>query len=150
MHCGEIAIQRLHKRNSYKLGAQRVMSLSEFITTLNYALSFISIVPTEEQLTWLFNDIDRNRDGVISYQEYFEFLRYYFGSQSEAAQTGGEEVVVKRKVREEGGVAEERFSKLIRAQARVLFMGFDVNRNVMFERSEASQLLNNLLKHTSQ
>jgi Ca2+-binding EF-hand superfamily protein len=126
------------------------MSLSEFITTLNYALSFISIVPTEEQLTWLFNDIDRNRDGVISYQEYFEFLRYYFGSQSEAAQTGGEEVVVKRKVREEGGVAEERFSKLIRAQARVLFMGFDVNRNVMFERSEASQLLNNLLKHTSQ
>lgn len=32
----------------------------------------------------LFSEVDGNRDGWISYQEYFEFLRYYFGSQSEA------------------------------------------------------------------
>lgn len=26
-HCGEMAIQRLHRRNAYKMGAQRVMNL---------------------------------------------------------------------------------------------------------------------------
>lgn len=92
IHCGEIAIQRLHRKSSYKRGAERVMDLQEFIVTMNYALSFISITPTEGELTSVFNDIDRNHDGLISYQEYFEFLRYYFGSESWAAQTGGEEV----------------------------------------------------------
>jgi len=91
IHCGEIAIQRLHRKNSYKQGAQRVMDLPEFIVTMNYALSFINITPTESELTTVFKDIDRNQDGLITYQEYFEFLRYYFGSESYAAQTGGEE-----------------------------------------------------------
>ena len=91
IHCGEIAIQRLHRQNSYKQGAQRVMDLPEFIVTMNYALSFMNITPTESEPTTVFKDIDRNQDGLITYQEYFEFLRYYFGSESYAAQTGGEE-----------------------------------------------------------
>jgi Ca2+-binding EF-hand superfamily protein len=66
------------------------MDLPEFSTTLSYALSFISITPSEEEITSAFRDIDRNQDGLISYQEYFEFLRYYFGSESYVAQTGGE------------------------------------------------------------
>lgn len=56
------------------------MDLQEFITTLNYALSFINITPTEAELTQIFKEIDKNSDQLITYQEYFEFLRYYFGS----------------------------------------------------------------------
>ena len=41
MHCGEMAIQRLHLLGTYKLGAQRIMDLGEFILTLNHALAFL-------------------------------------------------------------------------------------------------------------
>jgi Ca2+-binding EF-hand superfamily protein len=132
------------------------MDLPEFITTLIYALSFINIVPTEAELTSAFRDIDRNQDGLISYQEYFEFLRYYFGSESFAAQTGGEDFIVplqsvytprvvtapapvpvpKQKPKQPAGEmnSQERFSKLIRSQTRVLLMDYDSNKNVVFER----------------
>lgn len=47
IHCGEIAIQRLHRKNTYKQGSSRIMDLQEFILTMNHALSFINIIPTD-------------------------------------------------------------------------------------------------------
>jgi Ca2+-binding EF-hand superfamily protein len=70
------------------------MNQEEFAATLKYALSFIEIVPSDEILKLLFKEIDLDHDGWISYEVYFLFLRYYFGSLSEAAQKK-EEVVVK-------------------------------------------------------
>lgn len=61
------------------------MNLEEFIYTLNYALSFIEIQGAPQELAVLFAEIDRDHDGWITYREYFEFLKYYFGSKSYAA-----------------------------------------------------------------
>ncbi len=38
------------------------------------------------QIKTLFNEIDLDHDGWISYEVYFFFLKYYFGSLSIAAQ----------------------------------------------------------------
>jgi Ca2+-binding EF-hand superfamily protein len=82
LHNGELAIQRLHKASSYVRGAQRQLNLAEFIKTLTYAFSFIEFTVTEAELTLLFSEVDLDHDGWITYQEYFEFLRFYFGSLS--------------------------------------------------------------------
>lgn len=88
MHSGEMAIQRLHMHNTYARGAERMMDGREFAVTINYALSFFELQADEETLWTLFSDVDRNRDGWISYQEYFEFLRNYFGSESYVVTSG--------------------------------------------------------------
>ena len=95
----------------------------------------------EGELETLFEEVDLNRDGWITYQEYFEFLIHYFGSESAVARrekrnrkkslydltaNKGQEIP-----------PEERLSRLIRTQIRVMFIEFDRNRNTKFERAEA-------------
>lgn len=86
IHCGEMAIQRFHLRgNVYQLGHQRVMNSQEFVLTLTDALSYLKASATEQELRTLFSEIDLDRDGLITYKEYFEFLKLYFGSESLAS-----------------------------------------------------------------
>lgn len=56
------------------------MNESEFGVTLNNALSFIDLTASPEQISRLFKQIDLEKTGWISYQIYFLFLKYYFGS----------------------------------------------------------------------
>ena len=49
---------------------------------MRYILSFIKIEAGQEEVKALFKEIDTNSDSLISYNEYFSFLRTYFGSQS--------------------------------------------------------------------
>lgn len=84
-HFGEIAIQRLHKKKTYQRGQHRIMNQKEFIFTIEYALQFIGVKPPTDQLELVFASIDADRDGLISYEDYFRFLKEYFGSKSKAA-----------------------------------------------------------------
>lgn len=51
------------------------MSMNEFFQTLKYCLAFISISPNAEVLEKIFRDIDFDKDGFISYSDYFTFLK---------------------------------------------------------------------------
>ena len=42
-HFGEMAIQRLHKVNSYSRGKERIMNETEFAMTINNALSYVGM-----------------------------------------------------------------------------------------------------------
>jgi hypothetical protein len=84
-HLGEIAIQRLHRKKVYSRGAHRQMNAEEFIKTIQYALSFIEFKPNTAHLDSLFRSVDLDGDNFISYEDYFRFLKEYFGSKSLAA-----------------------------------------------------------------
>lgn len=58
------------------------MSKDEFVKTLDYCLSFITIKPSHNVLITAFNEVDLDQDGFITYADYFSFLKEYFGSQS--------------------------------------------------------------------
>jgi Ca2+-binding EF-hand superfamily protein len=74
-HFGEIAIQRLHKRKLYQKGAQRIMSEMEFYETIRFALAFVEFLPSESDLRMVFEAVDSDKDGYISYEDYFRFLK---------------------------------------------------------------------------
>lgn len=80
-----MAIQRLHRKGQYSKGKERIMNFEEFSQTLNYCLSFIQVEASSQQLKTLFSEIDLDHDGWISYEVYFFFLKYYFGSLSAAS-----------------------------------------------------------------
>lgn len=113
LHAGELAIQRLHKKDSYVRGAERVMSQAEFIFTIRYALGFFSFVTTDDELKLLFSEVDLDHDGWITYREYFEFLRYYFGSLSVVYREKVDKVVPVEPVDPYGKLSpEERFARI--------------------------------------
>jgi Ca2+-binding EF-hand superfamily protein len=80
-----MSIQRRHRLKLYKEGGKRIMSRAEFGVTINHTLEFIQMVASEELLDEWFAIIDLDHDGWISYEVYFQFLRYYFGGASIAA-----------------------------------------------------------------
>lgn len=81
-HFGEMAIQRLHRQKLYSQGNRRIMNLEEFIHTLEYSLSPIEVSGSQEIYELLFSEVDLDKDGFISYEDYFVFLREYFGTLS--------------------------------------------------------------------
>lgn len=54
-HFGEMAIQRLHKKDSYSKGNLRIMNENEFGMTLNHALGYIGLSASPEQIKLLFS-----------------------------------------------------------------------------------------------
>jgi Ca2+-binding EF-hand superfamily protein len=62
-----------------------MMSKDEFIQTIKIGLSVIDFKFNVSYLQDKFSLIDVNQDGYISYEEYFQFLKDYFGGNSYAA-----------------------------------------------------------------
>ncbi len=58
------------------------MSLPEFIKTMEYSLNTVGIQGPDDVYELLFNEVDLDKDGFISYEDYFIFLKEYFGSKS--------------------------------------------------------------------
>lgn len=48
-------------------------------------MNFIDFLPQEEAIKECFGAVDIDQDGYISYEDYFRFLKEYFGSKSVAA-----------------------------------------------------------------
>ena len=62
-----------------------MLNLPEFTQTIKYALSFVEFAPQDSDLRIVFEIVDADKDGFISYEDYFRFLKEYFGSKSVAA-----------------------------------------------------------------
>ena len=80
MHCGEIVLWRLHREKRISQWEKRLLALSDFLMVMKMAFSFLSYNFSVEDLTTIFHFLDTDRDGFITYYEYFVFIRTFFGS----------------------------------------------------------------------
>jgi hypothetical protein len=82
------------------------MNLKEFAETIKYALSFIEFAPQDKDIQMVFEIVDADKDGFISYEEYFRFLKEYFGSKSVAAKLVHKISVIEEVKNSRGGEKE--------------------------------------------
>jgi hypothetical protein len=94
----------------------------------------------------LFHEIDLDKDGWISYEDYFTFLREYFGSLQQQAEPTPEPVrpPVPDFVIDNG--AGERFARLIYAQQKITAMQVDVNKNLYLQATEVELFLTQIMQ----
>lgn len=113
---------------------------------------------SEELIDSWFKVIDLDQDGWISYEVYFQFLKYYFGGASIAA-LETVHIVPKGKLsqcKDTGAVLTEdqrflenlknlplfeRFQRIIIDQLRDIFFRYDHNKNKVFEADEVRDIL---------
>jgi hypothetical protein len=72
---GELALNRLQLRGVYREGRRRVMDRAEFKITVEYFLSLIGVQTASLPLDTLFDEVDFDRDGWITYEDYSRFIR---------------------------------------------------------------------------
>ena len=143
-----MAIQRLHRiKGNYSRWDKREMNKQEFTMTLNNAVKPIDIQASQSIIDLLWSEIDLNKSGWITYQVYFLFLRYYFGSQN----------VVFKKCFEMDEWADwlltlkglsplDYFVRLILEQLKKFFLLYDSNKNLVFEIDEIEVILESVFQ----
>lgn len=67
----------MHLQEKMSAGAQRKMNLSEFKILLRNAYEFLGVSIDDEGATAIFNNSDEDKDGWITYKEYFSFVQTY-------------------------------------------------------------------------
>lgn len=124
------------------------MNETEFGTTLNNALGFINLTASAEQIHRLFTEIDLEKNGWISYEIYFMFLKYYFGSLRTSASTITTTTITEKVDPDaewlkslSGLSALDRFIRLLLDQLRNIFARYDYNKNMLFEEDEIEAIL---------
>lgn len=161
-HFGEMAIQRRHRKGCYSQGAKRIMNKQEFWDTINEALAYVDLTATEDLIDSWLSVIDLDKDGWISYEVYFQFLKFYFGGASIAAL---DTIHIKPKGKEDDGKNTaalnedqafinklkdlnpfERFSRIIIDQLNNIFFRYDVNKNKVFEADEVQEILSKVFE----
>lgn len=69
-----MSLQVMHRAGKMSKGSERKMSASEFDTLCNNAWKFLQVKVPQEVTRQIFNDADKDRDGLITYVEYFQFI----------------------------------------------------------------------------
>lgn len=135
------------------------MNQKEFGDTINHALDFIQMKATEDLIADWFSILDITKDGWISYEVYFLFLRYYFGGASIAAL----DTLARSKKVSSSPLNEdqkfilslkdlnpfERISRTIIDQLKEIFYRFDYNKNKLFESDEVKDILEQVFQFES-
>jgi Ca2+-binding EF-hand superfamily protein len=145
-----MAIQRLHKKGAtYSRGKDRMMNQAEFETTLNNALAYIQLKATPEQVSRLFKEIDLEKTGWISYEVYFLFLVYYFGSLRGTPYPENKNPYVdpdKAWLDSLSGLSPlDRLIRLLLDQLVQIFARYDSNKNMVLEEDEIEAILRHVL-----
>jgi hypothetical protein len=59
---------------------QRVLNQDEYLLAMKESFAFLGSVFNDQDLRQIFQGLDKDRSGFISYSKYFEFIRDYMGS----------------------------------------------------------------------
>lgn len=86
IHCGEIALQRLHREKRIERWEQRMLSLGNFFLVMEEAFGFLDVVFRSEDLTVIFNHLDVAKTGYVPYSKYFGYIRDSMGSKRQRPQ----------------------------------------------------------------
>ena len=112
---------------------------------MRLAFGFLKYDFKDSDLRTIFQFIDTDRDGFISYSEYFTFIRNYMGSKRQDSKPI--EVPEIPKIKRFNSIEEE-VGYDVRTRTIELLSRYDVNKDLQFQKSEIIELLKEVFGET--
>lgn len=143
-----MALQRKHRDGGIKNSSTRKMTLDEFRQLLNEAYAFLGVKVDAETARLVFEASDTDRDGLITYEEYFKFI------ETAICRPAGTVVETKRrpelpktviKLTDTENAILVNFRRLLWSELLRIYNKYDANGNGDLERGEFLMLLRELL-----
>lgn len=72
-----MSLQRMHLRGQMSKGTERKMTKEQFNTLMNYAYNFLKVQVPKQVTDTIFQETDTDKDGLITYVEYFQIIDKY-------------------------------------------------------------------------
>ena len=134
-HCGEIALQKMHRNGRIVNQSVYKITLDEFNLLLNNAYEFLGVHPDPSLTSTLFTQADKDHDGLITYGEYFQFVEKFICRPKMTP--------VERRDRVEGHRTEfrSRFRGFLWEELMRILSRYDINRSGTVEFSECHRML---------
>jgi Ca2+-binding EF-hand superfamily protein len=151
-HCGEMSLQREHKAGRISNGADRKMTLPEFIHLINLAYDFLKVGIAPDVAEQIFNDVDKDKDGLITYGEYFQIIQKYIclpktGQQplppkpTNEGQGTGQDSKEDKTGKEKEAQKKSKLRRHIWSRLRRLYDGYAQGRSLLANDAELRSLL---------
>jgi len=139
LFCAEVILWRLHKERRFSRWQDRLISQQEFINLFRLAFTVFKYDFSNSDLIALFQYLDTNGDGFISYLEWFRFVRQFLGSRRGLEGLTNDAPAITDKV--ETVSKQEAFGDEIREATLRLIKKYDANFNLLFETSEIIHIM---------
>lgn len=72
-----MSLQRSHRAGKITHGAERKLTLEEFLTLINEAYAFLHVAISHEVGEYIFNQVDKDHDHLITYVQYFQAIEKF-------------------------------------------------------------------------
>lgn len=109
-HCAEMSLQIMHRGGKLKNQSERKMTLDELQTLCTNAWKFLGISCPNDAAQDIFREADKDKDGLITYVEYFQFIEKFICQTK--SQFEGTVEVAKPVQKAPEQLGPERFSRL--------------------------------------
>ena len=135
--------RRYHSANSEVWKSNRI-SKAEFVALIHEACFFIKVKPTREDLEWIFDQLDDDKDGFITFKQYCDFIKKYLGNNIELT-------IKKEAPANPEGVSQKEldFVQLIWDELRAYFDKYDTDHNNWLTEEEFKEFVKDVLAETS-
>lgn len=142
----EIVFHRRYKSTDSEAWKSKKISLEEFVALITEACFFIRFKVPREDLVWIFNELDTDKDGYITFQQYVDFIKKYLGN--------GIDFFKKPEVKPTapGEVSEEEFAfvNAIWDELKVYFDKYDQGKKTFLNEAELKSFVIEVLKETTE
>ena len=136
-HCGEMSLQKEHRAGKISHGSERKMTLQEFTHLINLAYDFLKVKIDPDVAGQIFNEVDKDKDGLITYGEYFQVIEQYFC----ITKPSGPQAPPPVNNKPEGPERHSKLRKLIWERLRKLYHGYMQGRSLLNGDAELRALL---------
>jgi Ca2+-binding EF-hand superfamily protein len=75
----EILFKRKYSGKESSFWTEKKISIREFIDFMYESCFFVKVRPSKSDLLSIFEILDTDKDGFISFEEYINFIRHYLG-----------------------------------------------------------------------
>lgn len=72
-----MSLQRTHRAGKMTHGAERKMTLEEFLSLISEAYAFLHVAISHEVGEFIFNSVDDDKDQLITYVQYFQAIEKF-------------------------------------------------------------------------
>jgi Ca2+-binding EF-hand superfamily protein len=146
----EILFNRKYQQNP-QLQKNTQISIREFINLLFENLFFIKVRPSKQDLLTIFEILDNDKDGFISFQQYIKFIREYLGRGLEIVDKPIKQEQLKPEPAVEGvSEVEVKFVELIWGELKKYFDNYDQGHKGYLQESELKSFAVEVLNESSQ
>jgi Ca2+-binding EF-hand superfamily protein len=142
----ELLFKKKYQSSDSSLWVSSKINQEEFITLITNACFFLKVLPLRDDLIWIFQSLDTDKDGFITFLEFAAFIKKYLGNNIDFVKIKAPAPA------DPNGISEEElnFVSAIWDELKVYFDKYDTGKKSFLNQEELKAFVVEVLNESSE